>query len=354
MRLPECIETLRLILRRPVAGDAQAIFDRYANDPEVTRFLSWPRHRTVEDSVAFIGFSDSAWSGGHGGPYLIESRKTGVVLGGAGFIFEEPEIISVGYVLAKDAWGHGYATEALSALVGAAENMRCSRLVAYCHPAHKATIRVLEKCGFTLETGHEIRAAFPNLGDGDRLDLLCYATNLQDRGTPSISVAQHSGNEAITTRIEYLADHPEHIPTLSHWFYEQWSWFLPPESSAGTIATKFCTHLNHDAPPLALVALDGNELLGTASLRVHDMDIFTELSPWLGGVYVTPGHRGKGIGRRLVTAVERKARELGYRSIYLFTYDRARFYQELDWRILTQLEYHGHPIVVMHKPLSVA
>ena len=152
--------------------------------------------------------------------------------------------------------------------------------------------------------------------------------------------------------IEYLADHPEHIPKLAAWFYEQWRWFLPPESSASTIEAKFRTHLNRDAPPIALVALHGNELLGTASLRVNDMDVFAELRPWLGGVYVAPEHRKKGVGRRLVAAVERKALELGYQSIHLFTFDQAAFYQGLGWQQVTQLQYHTHPVVVMWKALS--
>jgi len=153
-------------------------------------------------------------------------------------------------------------------------------------------------------------------------------------------------------RIEYLADHPECIPALAVWFYEQWSWFLPPESSAETIAIKFHTHVNRDTPPIALVAFDGTELMGTASLRVHDMDILTDLSPWLGGVYVAQNHRHKGIGRQLVSAVEKKALELGYRSIYLFTTDKAPMYSKLGWNVLNQLEYHQHPVVVMHRTLS--
>lgn len=155
-------------------------------------------------------------------------------------------------------------------------------------------------------------------------------------------------------RIEYLADHPEYIPKLASWFYEQWGWFLPPESSAATIATKFLTHLNHDALPIALIALNGVELLGTASLRVNDMDMLTELSPWLGGVYVAKEHRQKGIACQLINAVELKANELGYRSLYLFTFDQASMYSRLGWAVLKQMEYHGHPVVVMYKLSSAS
>ena len=42
MKAPEILETSRLILRRPHVSDAAAIFERYASDSEVTRYLSWP------------------------------------------------------------------------------------------------------------------------------------------------------------------------------------------------------------------------------------------------------------------------------------------------------------------------
>jgi ribosomal-protein-alanine N-acetyltransferase len=49
----ERIETSRLVLRRPLLRDASVIFERYASDAEVTRFVGWPRHRAVGDTLAF-------------------------------------------------------------------------------------------------------------------------------------------------------------------------------------------------------------------------------------------------------------------------------------------------------------
>ncbi len=62
MKAPEFFETVRLALRRPAAGDIEAIFSRYAGDPEVTRFLAWPRHESLEDTRAFLAFSDAQWN----------------------------------------------------------------------------------------------------------------------------------------------------------------------------------------------------------------------------------------------------------------------------------------------------
>jgi ribosomal-protein-alanine N-acetyltransferase len=54
VKAPEQVETDRLILRRPRRRDADAIFARYANDPEVTRWLGWPRHASVDATVISV------------------------------------------------------------------------------------------------------------------------------------------------------------------------------------------------------------------------------------------------------------------------------------------------------------
>ena len=99
------IETARLTLRQPGMDDALAIFERYASDPEVTRFLGWPRHRTVEDTQAFLRFSAEEWERSPAGPYLILSRADGLLLGSTGLGFQTSHEAVTGYVLADDAWG---------------------------------------------------------------------------------------------------------------------------------------------------------------------------------------------------------------------------------------------------------
>lgn len=178
MRAPEFFETTRLILRRPIAADAPAIFERYAADPDVTRYLAWPKHRTLEDTMAFLGFSDAAWNTSPGGPYLVEARRTGMLLGGTGFAFETAGQASVGYVFARDAWGQGYATEALQALVAIARQMGVSELHAFCHPDHKATIRVLEKSGFVRGPARIGQAEFPNLAPGEQVAVWNYTRDV--------------------------------------------------------------------------------------------------------------------------------------------------------------------------------
>jgi ribosomal-protein-alanine N-acetyltransferase len=173
----ERVETPRLILRKPVRADAEAIFTRYASDPEVTSLLSWPTHNSVHATHEFLDSSDAEWARWPAGPYLIESRQDGSLLGSTGLSFETPEHAITGYVLAKDAWGNGYATEALRAVVEVAQKLGVVRLYALCHPENRASSRVLEKCSFVCE-GVLPRHSFPNLNKHELYDVLCYALML--------------------------------------------------------------------------------------------------------------------------------------------------------------------------------
>jgi RimJ/RimL family protein N-acetyltransferase len=172
---PPTIATDRLVLRRPVAADAERIFERYSSDAEVTRYLSFPRHVSVDQTRAFLAWSDAEWARWPAGPYLIESREDGTLLGSTGFSFESPQRAATGYVLARDAWGRGYATEALRAMVETAPQLAIRRLQAFCHPDHRPSWHVLEKCGFLREGTLRLYAELPNLAPREPCDLLLYA-----------------------------------------------------------------------------------------------------------------------------------------------------------------------------------
>jgi len=56
VKAPETIQTERLILRKPRTEDAPIIFEAYAQDPEVTRYLVWHPHQQVEETQKFISY----------------------------------------------------------------------------------------------------------------------------------------------------------------------------------------------------------------------------------------------------------------------------------------------------------
>lgn len=171
---PERIHTERLLLRRPQPADLDPIFERYASDPDVTRYLSWPRHTALDDTRVFLGFSDMEWRQWGCGPYVVFTRDDGRLVGSTGLAFESAEVAQTGYLLARDSWGRGFATEILMAMTELAETLGVVRLYAVCHLDNVASQHVLEKCGFTREGILRRHTTFPNLGP-DRTDVVCFA-----------------------------------------------------------------------------------------------------------------------------------------------------------------------------------
>jgi ribosomal-protein-alanine N-acetyltransferase len=180
MKAPSSIETARLLLRRPLHSDAQAIFHSFAADPQVTRYMSWPTHRCVADTYAFIEWSDAEWERWPAGPYLVFARDGNAkkVLGSTGLAITSTDIATTGYALARTAWGRGLATEALGAVVEVARRLHLKQLQAICHAGHATSARVLEKCGFELDGLREKHSLFPNLAPGIRADVLAYILQL--------------------------------------------------------------------------------------------------------------------------------------------------------------------------------
>lgn len=161
--------------------DADEIFERYASDPDITRYLAWPMHKSVDDTRAFLEWSDAEWQRWPAGPYLICAPETGRVLGGTGLAFETPFHATTGYVLARDAWGQGFATEALLAMKKVAADLGVKRLYAMCFPEHKPSRRVLEKGGFELEGILHRYFEFPNFHPGKADDVVNYVWIAPDK-----------------------------------------------------------------------------------------------------------------------------------------------------------------------------
>ncbi|HUI64024.1 MAG TPA: GNAT family protein [Bacteroidota bacterium] len=137
-----------------------------------------------EDAHSFLRQSDTEWARWPAGPYLIRARTDHVLVGGTGLTFETPYRAMTGYVLAKDAWGMGYATETLRAIVELARELGVRRLYALCHTQHAASRHVLEKGAFQREGTLRQYMEFPNLSPGQLFDVFCYARILE-RGRPA-------------------------------------------------------------------------------------------------------------------------------------------------------------------------
>jgi RimJ/RimL family protein N-acetyltransferase len=167
------IQTRRLVLRRFVTDDAKEIFDSYAQDPEVTRFLTWHPHRRLDETRLWLERCARVWHEGSAFPWAIVLRDSGAILGGIELRVEGPRG-EFGYALARAAWGHGYATEAARAVVESAlAAPTIHRVWAYVDVDNVPSVRVLEKAGLTREGC--LRKWYVPSGLGVPRDVWCYA-----------------------------------------------------------------------------------------------------------------------------------------------------------------------------------
>ena len=112
--------------------------------------------------------------------------------------------------------------------------------------------------------------------------------------------------------------------------------------------------MNRDQLPIAWVAHANGELLGTAALRVHDLEGREDLTPWLGGVFVGSQFRRQGVGAALCATVEEAARLRGIQTLYLFTLDKQAWYSRQGWTALDPSVWHEPTGDIMSKSLQSA
>jgi len=101
--------------------------------------------------------------------------------------------------------------------------------------------------------------------------------------------------------------------------------------------------------PLILIASEEGKPIGMGALKLSDLESRPNLSPWLAGLYVHQGHKNRGVGTRLVRAIEQKAAQLKVNKLYLFTPETEKFFLLLDWAIKERTEWQGRSVTVMDK-----
>ena len=154
-------------------------------------------------------------------------------------------------------------------------------------------------------------------------------------------------------KISYLIEHPEYIPQLAQWLFQQWDIVLGEKTPEARIE-KLKAHMNRDELPIAWVAHANGQLFGTAALRPYDHEGHDDLTPWLGGVFVGSQFRRRGIGAALCATVEEAAKTRGIQSLYLFTLDKQAWYSRQGWTILASCIWHERPGHIMSKGLQSA
>ena len=169
------IETERLILRTFRPEDAEPMYNNWANDPEVTKFLTWQPHKNVEATREVI----SRWIKEAEDPenyqWAIVLKELGEPIGSISVValVNERDIVSIGYCIGRKWWHQGITSEAFEAVIRFMfDEVGVNRLEARHNVNNPNSGGVMKKCGLTYE-GTLRQAASDNTGV--TIDLCVYS-----------------------------------------------------------------------------------------------------------------------------------------------------------------------------------
>jgi ribosomal-protein-alanine N-acetyltransferase len=148
------IETSRLVLRPFIPGDAQAMYENWANDPLVTKFLTWPAHENLQTSVAVL----RQWTAGYAKDgfyqWAIVLKDTAQPICSISVVENCEKVLSmlIGYCIGRKWWRQGITSEALAAVMRYLfETTNVNRIEARHDPNNPNSGLVMRKCGMLYE-----------------------------------------------------------------------------------------------------------------------------------------------------------------------------------------------------------
>ena len=160
------IETRRLILRQFTLNDAEPMYRNWASDGEVTRYLTWTPHESVEETKSLL----KEWIDDYKKPekyeWCIELKEIGEPIGSIGVVGIREKIgaMEIGYCISEAYWHQGITSEAFEAVIAYLTKEVGARRIESRHDTRNPySGKVMEKCGLKYE-GTKIQGDWNNSG----------------------------------------------------------------------------------------------------------------------------------------------------------------------------------------------
>ena len=147
------IETGRLILRQAKIEDAESMFRNWANDPDVTKYLTWQPHGNIEVTKAVLTGWVESYEKDDYYQWMIVLKETGEPIGSLLVsTVGRANSAHVGYCIGKPWWHRGYMSEALKAVMDYLfDEVGYHRVESLHDPNNPHSGNVMKKCGMKYE-----------------------------------------------------------------------------------------------------------------------------------------------------------------------------------------------------------
>jgi ribosomal-protein-alanine N-acetyltransferase len=199
------LETERLILRRFTLDDAEAMFRNWCNDPDVTKWLMWEPHASVDVTHEILDRWVAAYENADNYQWAIVPRDLNEPIGDIAVVKSDDryKMVHIGYCIGKPWWRKGYMSEALARLVRFFfEDVGVNRVEAVHAPDNPNSGRVMQKAGLRFERLQRQAGFLPRHGI---IDKVSYALLAEDYFSAKQGIANVTA-ESYTERNAEITD----------------------------------------------------------------------------------------------------------------------------------------------------
>ena len=168
------LETERLLLRKITVNDAEAMYNNWASDDVVTRYVTWPTHQSVEDTKSLLAMWEKEYENDNCYRWIIELKDEKKAIGTIDVcrMNGSDGVAEVGYVISRDYWNRGIVTEAAKRVLEyLLKEVGFYRVEAQHHLYNPASGKVMQKIGMKYEG--VVRGG--RLVKGEHVDVAMYA-----------------------------------------------------------------------------------------------------------------------------------------------------------------------------------
>ena len=155
--------------------------------------------------------------------------------------------------------------------------------------------------------------------------------------------------------LDLLKNHPQTIPKLAQWLYEEWKSY-DASLTLEKLIHSFGERLNNDQIPITFVVLKKGEPIACISLKEQSSPEFFDFpknSIWMGSLQAIPEERNKGIGQELLKFAITIVRHLGQKWLYFYTSNanNVEWYVKRGAYVIETRLFRNHMITIMQIPL---
>jgi len=318
------LRTSRLSLRLAGVDDA-AVIAAYRADPEVARFQDWDLPYSIERATTMLAKQADRTDVTPGEWVQVAIEHDGVVVGDVAVGLDaSASVATIGYTLPTASQGHGYASEAVSAVIDALfDRLDVHRIEATMDPANFASMRVVEPLGFVKEA----RTRRSELIRGEWVDDLRFALLRSDHEAWR---ARPTTPPATVELVEVTTDVLNDVTGLATFTFQEQ--FVAPMARSIAQAWVPPHYGGHPVLPWYRAVRADGEIVGFVMLSAVTE---WEPEPYLWRFLVDRRHQRRRIGERVIAQLVELARADGHTSMMVSWVDQPGgprpFYERLGF-----------------------